>query len=465
MKPSSSPSEPHGPDDPYEAAGAGDSLLGPLSGVQRVDAEVSDRALLQAMLDCERALAEAGADAGVVPADAVTSIAAACKADRFDLSQLGRDAQAAGNPVVPLVRAIDEQLPAEAKPWLHHGGTSQDILDTALLLCVGRALDAAELQGVLAAVAALVREHRRTLMPARTLGQQAGPTTFGLKASGWLTGLVQAQERLDEARAALPAQLGGATGTLAAFGDAGPVVLERFATRLGLATPVAPWHTNRQSILRLAAALGAMAAACGKVAMDIALLAQTEIAEVSEGASGGSSALPHKQNPVGSVLIIALARRTPGLVATLYDASLHEHERAFGSWHAEWEPLRELARLAGAASVRTGRVLRDLQVHPDKMRANLDLTRGLVMSESVVARLAPSLGRTAAHKLLTKLGEAATAGNTTLREQLLGDPGVRHVLTADEIDEALDPAGWLGSADTMIDRALDAQARRSKELA
>jgi 3-carboxy-cis,cis-muconate cycloisomerase len=301
-------------------------------------------------------------------------------------------------------------------------------------------------------------------MPARTLGQQAGPTTFGLKAAGWLTGLVQAQERLDEARAALPAQLGGATGTLAAFGDAGPVVLERFASRLGLATPVAPWHTNRQSILRLAAALGAMAAACGKVAMDIALLAQTEIAEVSEGASGGSSALPHKQNPVGSVLIIAIARRTPGLVATLYDASLHEHERAFGSWHAEWEPLRELARLAGAASIRTGRVLRDLQVHPDKMRANLDLTRGLVMSESVVARLAPSLGRTAAHKLLTKLGQAAAAGDTTLREQLVGDPGVRRVLTEDDIDAALDPARWLGSADTLIDRALDAQARCSKEL-
>lgn len=457
MKLSSSPSE---PSDPYEAP----SLLGPLSGVQRVDAEVSDRALLQAMLDCERALAEAGADAGVVPADAVTAIAAACSADRFDLSQLGRDARAAGNPVVPLVRAIDEQLPVQAKPWLHHGGTSQDILDTALLLCVARALDAAELQETPAAVAALVREHRRTLMPARTLGQQAGPTTFGLKAAGWLTGLVQAQERLDEARAALPAQLGGATGTLAAFGDGGPVVLESFANRLGLATPVTPWHTNRQPILRLAGALGAVAAACGKVATDITLLAQTEIAEVSEGASGGSSALPHKQNPVGSVLIIAIARRTPGLVATLYDASLHEHERAFGSWHAEWEPLRELARLAGAVSVRTGQVLRDLQVHPDKMRANLELTRGLVMSESVVARLAPSMGRTAAHKLLTKLGQVATAGNTALREQLVGDPGVRRVLTEDEIDAALDPAGWLGSADTLIDRALDEQARCSKEF-
>jgi 3-carboxy-cis,cis-muconate cycloisomerase len=464
MKPSSSPSDPYGPYDPYGAAGAGDSLLGPLSGVQRVDAELSDPALLRAMLDCERALAEAGADAGLVPPDAVTAIAAACNADRFDLSQLGRDAQAAGNPVVPLVRAIDELLPTEAKPWLHHGGTSQDILDTALLLCVRRALDATELPEAPAAVAALVREHRRTLMAARTLGQQAGPTTFGLKAAGWLTGLVQAQERLDEARAALPAQLGGATGTLAAFGDAGPVALERFASRLGLATPVTPWHTNRQPILRLAAALGAVAAACGKVALDITLLAQTEIAEVSEGASGGSSALPHKQNPVGSVLIIAIARRTPGLVATLYDASLHEHERAFGSWHAEWEPLRELARLAGAASVRTARVLRDLQVHPDKMRANLDLTGGLLMSESVVARLAPSLGRTAAQKLLTRLGQSAAAGNTMLREQLVGDTDVRRVLTEDEIDAALDPAGWLGSADTLIDRALEEQARCSKEF-
>jgi 3-carboxy-cis,cis-muconate cycloisomerase len=428
-------------------------LLGPLAGVDQVDAEVSDHALLRAMLDCEEALAEAGAAAGVVPAEAAGAIAEVCRSGSFDLVQLGRDAQSAGNPVVPLVRAIGEQVPVEARPWVHHGSTSQDILDTALLLCVGRALDAADPSAASAACAELVQSHRTTLMAARTLGQQAGPTTFGLKAAGWLTGLDQALTRLGSVRSSLPAQLGGATGTLAVFGAAGPAVIEEFAARLGL-RPASPWHTNRQPILELAAALGGVVDACAKVALDVTLLAQTEVGEVTEGASGGSSALPHKQNPVGSVLITAIARRMPGLVASLYAAGVHEHERATGAWHAEWEPLRELARLAGSASVRTARLLSELRVHPEKMRANLELTQGLVMSESVAARLAPTLGRAAAHQLLGHLGQVAVEKATSLRDQLVADPDVRQVLSVEELDEALDPANWLGSSDTFIDQAL-----------
>ena len=420
-----------------------------------MDAEVSDHALLRAMLDCEQALAEAGAAAGVVPADAAAAIAEVCRSGRFDLGQLGQDAQSAGNPVVPLVRAIGEQVPVEARPWVHHGSTSQDILDTALLLCVGRALDAADASVASAACTELVRSHRNTLMAARTLGQQAGPTTFGLKAAGWLTGLDEALTRLESVRSSLPAQLGGATGTLAVFGDSGPAVIEEFAARLGL-KPASPWHTNRQPILELTAALGGLVAACGKVALDVTLLAQTEVGEVTEGASGGSSALPHKQNPVGSVLITAIVRRMPGLVATLYAAGVHEHERATGAWHAEWEPLRELVRLAGAAGVRTGRLLSELQVHPEKMRANLDLTQGLVLSESVAARLAPVLGRAGAHQLVGQLGQVAVEKGTSLRDQLVADPAVRRVLSAEAIDEALDPANWLGSSGTLIDRALAA---------
>lgn len=196
--------------------------------------------------------------------------------------------------------------------------------------------------------------------------------------------------------------------------------------------------------------------ACGKVALDVTLLAQTEVGEVTEGASGGSSALPHKQNPVGSELITAIVRRMPGLVGTLYAAGVHEHERATGAWHAEWEPLRELTRLAGAAGVRTGRLLSELQVHPEKMRANLDLTRGLVLSESVAARLAPALGRAGAHQLVGRIGQVAVEKGTGLREQLVADPDVRRVLSVEEIDEALDPANWLGSSGTLIDRALAA---------
>lgn len=426
MKPSSSQSE---------------GLLAPLFGDPAVDEQVSDDALLRAMLDTEHALAEAAADVGIVPRAAAEEIGRACATG--DLGRL--DPQESGNPVVPLVRALGERLPEDARPWLHYGATSQDILDTALMLCVTRAVDAFDSPED--ACAGLARTHRHTLMAARTLGQQAGPTTFGLKAAGWLTGLVEARVRLD-----LPVQLGGATGTLAAYGD--PAVVERLAERLGLATPVLPWHTNRQPILDIAAALGKLIVALGKIALDVTLLAQTEVGEVSERDGGGSSAMPHKQNPVDSILVVAAARRMPGPLSTLY-SGLYEHERATGSWHAEWEPLRELVRLAGSASARTTRLLEGLRVHPDRMRANLDLTGGLVMSEAVAERLAPALGRSAAHDLVARLARAGT-----FREALLADPGVRKVLeTERDVDAVLDPATRLGAADPLIDRALEAYER------
>jgi 3-carboxy-cis,cis-muconate cycloisomerase len=314
------------------------------------------------------------------------------------------------------------------------------------MLCVTRAL--ASFESPEDACADLVRAHRRTPMAARTLGQQAGPTTFGLKAAGWLSGLVEARVRLD-----LPVQLGGATGTLAAFGDV--AVVERFAERLGLAVPVLPWHTNRQPVLETAAALGRLVVALGKIALDVTLLAQTEVGEVSERTGGGSSALPHKQNPVDSILVTAAARRMPGPLATLYAAGLHEHERATGSWHAEWEPLRELVRLAGSASARTTQMLAGLVVHPHRMRANLDLTGGLVMSEAVADRLAPALGRTAAHDLVARL-----ARTDSFRAALLADPDVRKVLeTEQDVDAVLDPTSRPGAVDDLIDRALEAYER------
>ncbi len=407
-----------------------------------------DRELLRAMLDCEITLAEAEAEAGVVPVAAAAAIADVCRS-----AAIGPlDSRAAGNPVVPLVRQLGPLLPEHARPWLHHGATSQDILDTALMLCVRRSLPYPA--DLLQACAGLVREHRHTLMPARTLGQQAGPTTFGLKAAGWLTGLVDASARVP---ATLPVQLGGATGTLAVLGDV--TVVEGFAQRLGLAVPVLPWHTNRQPLLSLASGLAGLVVACGKVALDVTLLAQTEVGEVSEGTGGGSSALPHKQNPVRAVLVTAAARRVPGILSTLYAAGLHEHERATGSWHAEWEPLIELVRLTGSAVATTTELLAGLRVHPDRMRANLDLTGGLVMSESVAARLAPALGRTAAHDLVARLGRASTDNGTTLHAQLVADPEVKRLLTEDEIAAALDPASWLGATDALVDRALAAYER------
>jgi 3-carboxy-cis,cis-muconate cycloisomerase len=432
-----------------------DGLLAALSGDPDVDAELTDRALLQAMLDVEAALVGAAADAGVVPRPAAEAIAEQCHAERYDPVALGRAAEDAGNPVVPLVRALTATAPEHARPWVHLGATSQDVLDTALVLVAVRAggpllrhLDAAA-----GAAARLADAHRATVMVARTLGQQAAPTTFGLKAAGWLVGLVEARTRLREARAALPAQLGGAVGTLAALGAAGPAVVERFAARLGLATSPLPWHTRRQPLLDLAAALGGLLAATGKVALDVGLLAQTEVGEVAEGGTGrgGSSAMPHKRNPVDSVLVTSASRRGPGLVATLFAAAVQEHERATGAWHAEWEPLLDLLHLAGGAAARTARMLEGLEVRPERMRANLDATGGLVLAEAVAARLAPALGRSGAHDAVTR----ATT-RPPFREALLADPDVRAHLTERDIEEALDPHNWLGSANLFLDRALAA---------
>ncbi|MEU4481050.1 3-carboxy-cis,cis-muconate cycloisomerase [Micromonospora sp. NPDC023966] len=445
MRPSSSPS---------------DGLLGGLSGDASVDAELTDRALLQAMLDAEAALAAAAADCELAPRAAAEAIAAKCDADRYDRAALGRAAENAGNPVVPLVRALTEAVPADARACVHLGATSQDILDTALVLVAVRAAGPllGHLDAAVAAAARLAEVHRDTVMVGRTLGQQAAPTTFGLKAAGWLVGLTGARARLRQVRAALPAQLGGAVGTLAALGPAGPAVADRYAAHLGLAAAPLPWHTRRQPLLDLAAALGALLAATGKVAVDVGLLAQTEVGEVTEGGAGrgGSSAMPHKHNPVDSVLVTAASRRAPQLVATLFGAAVQEHERAAGAWHAEWEPLLDLLHLAGGAAARTARMLDGLQVDPDRMRTNLDATGGLVLAEAVSARLAHALGRSGAHDAV-----ARATRRPPFRDALHSDPDVRAHLSEPEIGEALDPHGWLGSAGTFVDRAL--AAYRTKE--
>ncbi|MER7892582.1 3-carboxy-cis,cis-muconate cycloisomerase [Micromonospora sp. NPDC094482] len=438
MKPSSSPS---------------DRLLGGLSGAADVDTELGDTSLLQAMLDVEAALARAEAECGLLPAAAAEAIAEQCRAERYDPAALGRAADAAGNPVVPLVRELTAAVPESARAWVHHGATSQDVLDTALVLVAVRAITPLlrHLDGAADAAAGLADTHRDTVQLARTLGQQAAPTTFGLAAAGWLLGLAQARTGLKQASDTLPAQLGGAVGTLAALGPTGPTVAERFATHLGLVAPPLPWHTRRQPLLNLAAALGGLIAATGTIAVDVGLLAQTEVAEVAEGGTGrgGSSAMPHKRNPVDSILVTAAARRAPGLIATLFTAAVQEHQRATGGWHAEWEPLLDLLHLAGGAAARTARMLAGLQVHPDRMRANLDAAGGLILAEAVAARLAPALGRGAAHDLVTR----ATA-RQDFRAALLADPAVRAHLSEQDVDEALDPRGWLGSADHFVDQAL-----------
>ncbi|MER7586229.1 3-carboxy-cis,cis-muconate cycloisomerase [Micromonospora sp. NPDC127501] len=440
MRPSSSPS---------------DGLLGGLSGAPDVDAELSDPSLLQAMLDVEAALARAAADAGILPPPAAEAIVEQCRAERYDPGALGRAADATGNPVVPLVAELTAAVPEDARAWVHFGATSQDVLDTALVLVAVRALGPllGHVDAAVDAAAQLADVHRGTVMVARTLGQQAAPTTFGLRAAGWLTGLVGARERLSQARAAQPAQLGGAVGTLAAFGPDGTEVAERFAAHLGLPSSPLPWHTRRQPWLDLATALGGLLVAAGKVALDVGLLAQNEIGEVAEGGTGrgGSSAMPHKRNPVDSILVTAAARRGPGLVATLFATAVQEHERAAGAWHAEWEPLLDLLHVAGGAAARCARMLHGLHVRPERMRENLDAAGGLLLAEAVAARLAPAVGRGVAQDLVTR-----AAAGPSFHAALLADPEVRAHLSDADIADALDPYRWLGSAGRFVDSALAA---------
>ena len=369
------------------------------------------------MLDAEVALARACADVGLVPVEHADAIAAAGDAARYDPDELGRSAAAIGNPAGPLVRALTAAVGDPAAGSVHLGATSQDVLDTATMLVAGRVLDAvlADLAAAAAMVADLAARHAGTVQVGRTLLQHAPPVTFGLTAAGWLAGLDAAGDALRRVRSErLAVQLGGAVGTLAVFGADGPRVLAAMSGRLGLAEPTLPWHTERSRVAELAAAMAQTCGAVAAVARDVVLLAQAEVGEVSEegpAGSGGSSTLPHKRNPIAAVSALAAAAQAPGLAATLFAAMAHEHQRAAGAWHAEWRPLRELMRCTGSAVwwLRTG--LERLRVHPDRMRANLGLTGGLVLAERVTAELAPIVGRLAAHDAVTACcARAAAAG-------------------------------------------------------
>lgn len=334
-------------------------------------AAVADAAWIAAMLDAERALAKAEAQLGLIPAEAASAIAEECEPGRFDVAEILERGRAVGNPAEPLVRALRERVGGEAERWVHHGATSQDIVDTAAMLVARAAvrLVAGELDAAAAACAGLAQEHRETPMAARTLLQQAVPSTFGAKAAVWLVGVAAARDRLGAVR--WHAQLGGAAGTLAALGDRGADVLEAFAAELGLTTSPVPWHAARAPMATLAGALDEVGQACAKVALDVVLLAQTEVAEVAEAEAGGSSTMPHKRNPVRAVLARACARIVHANVTVLASGGDHELERAAGAWQAEWTALSEALAHAGGAAAATRECLEQLEVFPERMRENM----------------------------------------------------------------------------------------------
>ncbi|MDQ0407562.1 3-carboxy-cis,cis-muconate cycloisomerase [Streptomyces sp. NPDC000349] len=444
-----SPADPGDADTSLLAPGRAGSPTGPATG---------DRAYLRALLDAEAALTRAQAALGLAPAGAAAAVTeAAGDPARFDVRSLAERARSGGNPVIPLVADLTGAVGQEYGPYVHRGATSQDIMDTATMLVAARTLDLLlpDLTRTERALALLAAEHRDTAMPGRTLTQHAVPTTFGLKAAGWRALVLDARDRVAAVRDTLPAQLGGAAGTLAAFGAYGvpdPMALPAaYAHELGLRAPLLPWHTLRTPVADLAGALTFAAGALGKIAADVLTLSRTEIGEVAEGGGGGSSAMPHKANPVRSTLIAAAARRAPQLAAVLYGSLTAEDERPAGAWHAEWEPLRDLLRLAGGAARDAAELAEGLRVRPDVMRAHLGLTHGLIVSERLAAELTPVLGRSRARALLTELAARTYTEDRTLDELLAEVPELRGL----ELDALTDPVRYTGSAGALTDRALE----------
>jgi len=414
----------------------------------------SGRSWLEAMLEVERALASAGAAAGVVPSESAAAIAAACSADGYDWNQLLAEAHGAGTPAEPLVRALVARVGEAHARWVHFGATSQDVMDTAFVLVArdGLRLARGELERVGAACATLARAHRDTPVAGRTLLQQAVPTTFGLKAAGWLVAVLDADVRLRELGDRLPAELGGAAGTLSALGDRGLEVSALFARELGLAESTVPWHSNRVRVAELGAALEIAAGVLAKIALDVQLLAQTEVGEVREGGeAGGSSAMPQKHNPVGSMWTRAGAALVRGHASVLVGSLAGEHERGAGGWQAGWEALSGALGTTGGAAAALAGALEGLEVNEARMRENLDHTGGLVVAERVALVLAERVGRTAARAVVRDASLRAVASGRTLAAEL---ESVDTGLTPGEIRALMDPTTYLGSSGAFVDRAL-----------
>jgi 3-carboxy-cis,cis-muconate cycloisomerase len=422
-----------------------------------------DAAYLQHMLDFEAALARAEAATGVIPAAAAVPIANACKAGAFDLGALAEAATRSGNLAIPLVKALTADVAkadADAARYVHWGATSQDVIDTAGMLTLRAAIDALlpDIDRAIAGFAMLARRHRDTAVVARTWLQHALPMPFGLKLAEYAAALHRSRTRLKRLRSeALALQFGGAAGTLAALGDKGWVVAERLAQELRLPLPDAPWHTHRDRIAEAASVLAIVAGTCGKIARDIQLMMQTDVAEAFEPSGegrGGSSTMPHKRNPVAAATALAAATMAPNLAATIFAAQVQDHERSAGPWHAEWPTLPSLLLVTSGALAAIVDIAEGLEVDAARMRVNLDATGGLIMAEAVTMALAEKIGKSAAHHLVETASKKAVAGKKGLRDALTKDPDVVAHLSADKLTKLFEPMAYQGVSQALIDRLL-----------
>ena len=421
------------------------------------------------ILSFEAALARVSAQLGVIPTSAGYAIVKQCNVAHFDLDAIQREAESAGNEAIPTVdklRALVGATDETAATYVHWGATSQDAIDTALVLALRNALGRIDerLVHVVASLADLAELHAATPMVGRTLMQEAAPTTFGFKVAGWLDALLRHRTRLTRARdEARVLQFGGAVGNHAALGDAGPRVAVALADELELTNPELAWHSSRDRLTNVATTLAATIGTLGKMARDISLLAQSEIAEVREPSAvgrGRSSTMPQKRNPVGCAAILAAAVRAPGLAATMLSSMPQEHERALGGWQAEWATLPELVSIAHGAVVHAAFVAAGLEVDSDRMRQNIVATNGLIFAESLAFALNARLGRARGSEALGRAIQRSVDSGTTLRAALEADRTVTATLSDDELSAVFDVRRVVGVAE-QVARRVAAAARAS----
>jgi 3-carboxy-cis,cis-muconate cycloisomerase len=418
-----------------------------------------ERALIARYVEVEVALARAQGRCGVIPAEAAAEIAARANPAALDLDLLRRETEVVGYPILPLVHQL-AKLCGEAGRYVHWGATTQDIMDTAVVLQIRDALaaidtDLAELRDVLVRLA---RRYRDTPMAGRTHLQQALPITFGYKAAVWLAMFDRHAERLTQLRPrVLVGQFGGAAGTLASLGDRGLDVQKALMEELGLGVPVATWHVARDGLAEAVGFLGLLTGALGKVAYDVMLTASTEVGEVQEpfvAGRGASSTMPQKRNPISSELILAAAKAVRSHAGLMLDAMVQDHERATGPWHAEWIALPESFVLTAGALHQAKFMLGGLVVDEGRMRKNLAMTSGLIVAEAVMMGLAPHLGRNEAHDVVYAACRIVNERGGRLADVLAGMPEVSSRLDREAVERLTDPANYLGMAPQMVDRVV-----------
>jgi 3-carboxy-cis,cis-muconate cycloisomerase len=436
-------------------------ILGTLYGSDAMRAVFNEAAYFQRMLDVEAALARVQARLKIIPQDAADAINAAARAENLDTEALAASARNVGYPVVGLVAGLSKAA-GPAGAWTHWGATTQDIMDTATVLQVrdGLGLIEAELHAILNALTDQADRHRGTVMAGRTHLQQALPVTFGLKCAVWAMPFLAHLDRLKQVRARVEqVELAGAAGTLASLGELGIAVMEALADELKLKAPLAPWHTARDALAETVCLLGIISGTLMKIATDIVLLAQTEVGEVAEpyvAGRGASSTMPQKRNPIASEYIIAAARMVQGLVPVMLGAMAQDHERATGPWQAEALVIPQAFVLTHGALLHTRAIAEGMVVDAERMRANLDITHGLIVSESVMMGLAPTLGREEAHHTVKHACDIALTQKIPLADALAQDPAVASRLDRAAIEKLIDPAAYLGSTQGFIDRVLAA---------